>query len=143
MTTIRRFSAGRHMMSPTLTNAACACADTTSISSLSSATSLSKSMSAFQFFFGSAYLGRALPGRNARLGIFYWQGGSWDRSPDGAKRNPGPPSPHCASLHAGYSLLRFAPLLRELGADERHDQLAVLVGGGVARDHQAPAGPAG
>src|ERR1700722_1173901 len=35
------------------------------------------------------------------------------------------------------------PPLRELGADERHHQLAVLVGGGVARDHQAPAGPAG
>jgi hypothetical protein len=27
-----------------------------------------------------------------------WQG----RSPDGAKRNPGTPAPHCASLHAGY-----------------------------------------
>jgi hypothetical protein len=26
------------------------------------------------------------------------------RSPDGAKRNPGQPLPHCASLHAGYKI---------------------------------------
>jgi hypothetical protein len=27
---------------------------------------------------------------------------AWLGSPDEAQRNPGPPFPHCASLHAGY-----------------------------------------
>ena len=43
-TTTTRFSAGRHRMSPTLTMESCTCADTTSRSSVSSATSFSMSM---------------------------------------------------------------------------------------------------
>jgi len=31
------------------------------------------------------------------------------RSLDEAKRNPGPPSPHSAALHAGHKLRRYAP----------------------------------
>jgi uncharacterized protein with von Willebrand factor type A (vWA) domain len=68
-------------------------------------------------------------------------------SPDGAKRNPGPPVPHSASLHPGYEseigsstrlrLASFARTLRHngfrVGLAETRDALSVLASPAAAR----------
>jgi uncharacterized protein with von Willebrand factor type A (vWA) domain len=73
--------------------------------------------------------------------------GAHVRSPDGAKRNPGPDAgaPHSASLHAGYGtglaartrLAGFARTLRDngfkVGLAETGDALAVLASSAAAR----------
>jgi uncharacterized protein with von Willebrand factor type A (vWA) domain len=56
------------------------------------------------------------------------------RSPDEAQRNPGPDSPHSASLHAGYGthrrMAQFAHILRhngfKVGLAETRDALVIL-----------------
>jgi uncharacterized protein with von Willebrand factor type A (vWA) domain len=69
------------------------------------------------------------------------------RSPDGAKRNPGPDakSPHSAALHAGYEigpaarrrLAGFARTLRDngfkVGLAETRDALAILISSAAAK----------
>jgi len=49
-------------------------------------------------------------GKSPRIPAVLSESGPCSCSPDGAKRNPGLPYPHCAALHAGYKGLDNNPI---------------------------------